>query len=66
MVKSKIIDSIVEDLAYRGNRLQVVHYARTAAERWMEQCKRQQRVTELKRCLQDCPSCPHWEDEQNG
>lgn len=65
MAKSKIIDSIVADLAYRGNRLQVIQYARTAADRWMEQCRKQQRMTDAKRtrCLQDCAECIYCEEE---
>lgn len=61
MERGEVIRGVAADLLNQGNPDKVTEYGRTAAERWMRQCREQAELT----CLQDCADCPHWEEDEN-
>lgn len=65
-MRSKTIDSVAADLDRGGIHPEKLDYMRTAAVRWMRQCRVQAGIVSAEsttRCPQDCADCDHWEGE---
>lgn len=59
-MRSKTIDSVAADLDRGGIHPEKLDYMRTAAVRWMRQCRVQAEIVSVEsttRCLQDCAEC---------
>lgn len=64
-MRSKTIDGVVADLDRSGINPAALDYMRTAAVRWMAQCRAQVGMDMQTQCLQDCADCIY-EEENDG